>query len=78
MLRYIYSILEGKTKPNVVGWLLYEIASICILMGAYELYSDGDKEMITTIYLALVFSVTQLIVIILAFRRGFVRLSGLE
>jgi hypothetical protein len=72
MIRYIYSILGGKTKPNIVGWLLYQIATICVLIGAYELGS------VTTIALTLVFSVTQLIVIILSFRYGFVRFSGLE
>jgi hypothetical protein len=72
MIRYIYSILEGKTKPNVVGWLLYQIATICVLIGAYELDS------ITTIALTLVFAVTQLVVIILSFRHGFVRFTGLE
>jgi hypothetical protein len=72
MIRYIYSILEGHTKPNIVGWLLYQIATICVLIGAYELGST------TTIALTLVFAVTQLIVIVLSFRYGFVRFSGLE
>lgn len=72
MIRYIYSILEGKTKPNVVGWLLYQIATICVLIGAYELGS------ITTIILTIVFAITQFIVIVLSFRYGFVKFTGLE
>lgn len=72
MVRYIYSILKGKTKPNIVGWLLYQIATICVLIGAYELEST------TTIALTLVFSISQFIVIILSFRYGFVRFSGSE
>ncbi len=32
MIRYIYSIIKGKTKPNIVGWLLYQIATICVLI----------------------------------------------
>jgi hypothetical protein len=62
MIRYIYSILRGKTKPNMAGWLLYQIATICVLIGAYEIGS------ITTIALTLVFSITQFIVIVLSFK----------
>ena len=72
MVRYIWSILDGRTKPNVVWWLLYQIATICVLIWAYELWS------ITTIALTLVFSISQLIVIVLSFRHGFVRFTGLE
>ena len=72
MIRYIYSILEGKTKPNIVWWLLYQIATICVLIGAYELGS------ITTIILTIVFAITQFIVIVLSFRHGFVKFTGLE
>ena len=72
MFRYIYSILQGKTKPNVVGWLLYEIATICILISSYELGSTP------TIMLALAFAITQLIVIVLAFRYGFARMDRVE
>ncbi len=72
MFRYIYSILHGKTKPNVVGWLLYEIATICILISSYELGSA------TTIMLALAFAITQLIVIVLAFRYGFAQMDRVE
>jgi hypothetical protein len=72
MFRYIYSIIRGKTKPNVVGWLLYEIATICILISAYELRSTP------TIMLALAFAMTQLVVIILAFRYGFARMDRVE
>ncbi len=72
MFRYIYSILKGKTKPNLVGWLLYQIATICILISSYELGS------IPTIMLSLSFAVTQLIVIILSFRYGFTRFEKSE
>ncbi len=72
MFRYIYSIIKGKTKPNVVWWLLYEIATICILISSYELGS------LPTIMLALAFAITQLIVIVLAFRYGFARMDRVE
>lgn len=72
MFRYIYSILKGHTKPNLVGWLLYQIATICILISSYELGSTP------TIMLSLAFAVTQLIVIILSFRYGFTRIDRVE
>jgi hypothetical protein len=72
MFRYIYSILKGRTKPNLVGWLLYQIATLCILISSYELGS------VPTIMLSLAFAVTQLIVIILSFRYGFTRMERAE
>lgn len=72
MWRYIWSIVHGKTKPNIVGWLLYQIATICVLIGAYELWSTP------TILLTLVFAISQLIVIVLSFRYGFVQFSRIE
>jgi hypothetical protein len=72
MFRYIYSILKGRTKPNLVGWLLYQIATLCILISSYELGS------VPTIMLSLAFAVTQLIFIILSFRYGFTRMERAE
>ncbi len=72
MFRYIYSIIIGKTKPNLVGWLLYQIATICILISSYELGS------LPTIMLSLAFALTQLVVIILSFRYGFTRFEKNE
>jgi hypothetical protein len=72
MFRYIYSIIYGGTRPNVVGWLLYEIATLCILISSYELGS------LPTIMLSLAFAITQLIVIVLAFRYGFARMDRVE
>lgn len=72
MVRYIYSITDGRTKPNMAWWLLYQIATICVLIGAYEIGS------ITTIVLTLVFSISQFIVIILSFRYGYVKFSRVE
>lgn len=72
MFRYIYSILKWKTKPNLIGWLLYQIATLCILLSSYELGS------IPTIMLSLAFAITQLIVIVLSFRYGFTRMERVE
>lgn len=72
MFRYIYSIIYGSTRPNIVGWLLYEIATLCILISSYELGS------MPTIMLSLAFAITQLIVIVLAFRYGFARMDRVE
>ena len=72
MFRYIYSILQWRTKPNLVGWLLYQIATICILISSYELGS------LPTIMLSLAFAITQLFVIILSFRYGFTRIDRVE
>ncbi len=72
MFRYIYSIIYGNTRPNIVGWLLYEIATLCILISSYELGS------VPTIMLSLAFAMTQLIVIVLAFRYGFARMDRVE
>ncbi len=72
MFRYIYSIIAGHTKPNIVWWLLYEIATICILISSYELGS------LPTIMLSLAFAITQLIVIVLAFRYGYAKMDRVE
>lgn len=72
MFRYIYSIIKWNTRPNLIGWLLYQIATICILISSYELGS------LPTIMLSLAFAITQLIVIILSFRYGFTRINRVE
>jgi hypothetical protein len=70
--RYIYSIVKWKTKPNVVGWLLYQIATLCVLISSYELGATS------TIIASLAYAVNQLIIIILAFRYGYARMAPIE
>lgn len=72
MVRYIYSIIHGTTKPNLIGWALYQIATICVLLSAIDLKS------LPTIALAATFSISQFIVIVLSFRYGYIKFSKIE
>ena len=55
--RYMYSIIKGKTKPNVVGWLLYQIATLCVLVSSYDLGA------MSTIVASFAYTINQLIII---------------
>ncbi len=70
--RYIHSIVIGKTKPNVVGWLLYQIATICVLLTSYELGS------FSTIVASFAYAISQLVIIVLAFRYGYAKMNRIE
>lgn len=70
--RYMHSIIRGETKPNLVGWLLYELATICVLISAYELDS------MSTIAAALAYAINQLFIIILAFQYGYAKINKVE
>jgi len=72
MARYIYSIIQWTTKPNLVGWALYQIATICVLLSALDLWS------LPTIALTSAFAVSQFIVILLSFKYGYVKCSRVE
>ncbi|GAB0174270.1 MAG: hypothetical protein HHAS10_01490 [Candidatus Altimarinota bacterium] len=70
--RYMRSIIRGETKPNIVGWILYELATICVLISAYELNS------MSTIVAALAYAINQLLIIILAFQYGEAKINKVE
>ena len=70
--RYMHSIIRGETKPNIVGWILYELATICVLISAYELNS------MSTIVAALAYAINQLLIIILAFKYGDAKVHKVE
>ncbi len=72
MARYIYSIIQWTTKPNLVGWALYQIATICVLLSAIDLWS------IPTITLTSVFAISQCIVILLSFKYWYIKCSIVE
>ncbi len=70
--RYIHSIINGKTKPNIVWWLLYQLATICVLITSYELGS------MSTISASLAYAINQLIIIVLAFKYGYAHVNRIE
>lgn len=70
--RYMYSIIKGKTKPNVVGWLLYQIATLCVLVSSYDLGA------MSTIVASFAYAINQLIIIWLAFRYGYAKMNRVE
>lgn len=70
--RYMYSIIKGKTKPNVVGWLLYQIATLCVLVSSYDLGA------MSTIVASFAYTINQLIIIWLAFRYGYAKMNRVE
>jgi len=70
--RYMHSIIIWKTKPNVVWWILYQIASICVLISSYELWA------MSTIVASLTYGVNQLIIIGLSFYYGYAKIEKIE
>lgn len=70
--RYMHSIIVWKTKPNVVGWILYQIATICVLVSSYELGA------MSTIVASLAYGINQLIIIGLAFYFGYAKINRIE
>lgn len=70
--RYMHSIIAWKTKPNVVGWILYQIATICVLVSSYELWA------MSTIVASLAYGINQLIIIGLAFYYGYAKINRIE
>jgi len=72
MWRYIWSVVQGHSRPNLAGWLLYQIATVCVLIWAYQLGSMG------TVILTAIFAISQFIVILLSFRYGFVQFTRAE
>jgi len=70
--RYMHSIIRWKTKPNVVGWVLYQIATICVLVSSYELGA------MSTIMAAFAYAINQLIIIILAIYYGHAKINKIE
>ncbi len=72
MARYIYSIIRGDTKPNLIWWALYQIATLCVLLGAFDLGSTP------TIALALTFAISQFIIILLSLKYWYVKFTRAE
>lgn len=70
--RYMHSIIVWKTKPNVVGWALYQIATICVLVSSYELGA------MSTIVASLAYGINQLIIIALAVYYGYAKINKIE
>lgn len=70
--RYMHSIIVWKTKPNVVGWILYQIATICVLVSSYELGA------MSTIVASLAYGINQLIIIGLAFYYWYAKINRIE
>jgi hypothetical protein len=70
--RYMHSIIVWKTKPNVVGWTLYQIATICVLVSSYELGA------MSTIVASLAYGINQLIIIALAVYYGYAKINKIE
>lgn len=60
MFWYMRGIIRGGTKPTLAYWLIAEIAMILIAVSSYSL---GDR---TTLWIALAYASTQLIIIALA------------
>lgn len=60
MFWYMYSIIHKGTKPTLAYWLIAEIAMILIAVSSYSL---GDR---TTLWIALAYASTQLVIIGLA------------
>lgn len=70
--RYMHSIIIWTTNPNVVGWILYQIATICVFVSSYELGT------MSTIVASLAYGINQLIIIGLAFYYGYAKINRIE
>ncbi len=70
--RYIYSILHGKTKPNISSWLIFTISQVCVLFSAYSLWAQESLFLIGT------FACLNFFILILSFKYGIVQVSNFE
>jgi hypothetical protein len=60
MFRYMYSIEKSGTRPSLAYWIIAEMAMILIALSSY---ASGDR---TTLWIAVAYASTQVIVIALA------------
>lgn len=67
--RYIYSILQGKTRPSFFGWLIFTIEMSVICASSYAI---GARE---TIALVGTFAFLHLITTLLSLKYGYVHMS---
>lgn len=67
--RYIFSILQGKSKPSFSGWLIFTLAMFCTFASAYAL---GARE---SLYLIGTFALLNTIITALSLKYGFVRFT---
>ncbi len=70
--RYIYTIVQGKTRPNFAGWFIFVLSMSMVLASAYSL---GARE---SLFLVGTFLVLHSIVVVLSLKYGFVRFTSLE
>ncbi|MBP9779612.1 hypothetical protein KBD33_03270 [Candidatus Gracilibacteria bacterium] len=64
-IRYIDAIIKRRTLPNIVGWLLYELSTLCVLLTSFELGS------MSTIFASSAYMVSQTVIIGFSIRYGY-------
>ncbi len=67
--KYIYSILQGKTKPSFVAYLIFTIEMSVVLFASYSLGAHDSLLLIGT------FTVMHFITALLALKYGYVSFS---
>lgn len=72
MFRYMWAIKKSGIKPSLTYWILAEIAMILIALSSFAL---GDR---TTLWIAVAYATTQIIIIGMALRYGYVALAPLD
>lgn len=66
MFRYMWAIKVSGIKPSLTYWILAEIAMILIALSSYAI---GDR---TSLWIAVAYATTQIIIIAMAFKYGYV------
>ena len=72
MFRYMYAIQKTGTKPSLAYWIIAEMAMILIALSSYAI---GDR---TTLWIAVAYASTQLVIIALAITKGNYTLRKLD
>ncbi len=71
-IRYIQAIVQRKTLPNIVGWLLYELSTLCVLLTSFELDS------MSTIFASGAYIVSQTIIIAFTIKYGYAKMHSTD
>ena len=67
-IRYIHAIIHRRTLPNIVGWLLYELSTLCVLLTSFELDS------MSTMFASSAYMLSQTIIIGFTIRYGYAKM----
>lgn len=70
--KYIVSVIQGRSKPNFSGWLIFTVSMVCVLVSAYTLGARDSIPLIAT------FTFLHFLVALLSLKYGIVRFTSTD